>query len=262
MFLIQDPTVQELMEAVLDYKPVEDATKKGWRYGIRGIEDITASTIDKKFVVMRRVQLNRMGYKQGYVRTLLGYCGTIWKWGKSMGLVSNNPWEGSLEGLDKEEKSYPFLPYEHYKELHGSPLFECIWYHGFRISEIAGIQKDEIFFDVEIPYFDIKKNEVRGVKNKPSKRKVPIHPACQKLIKTHFPFTKDPKAGDYFSRRMKRICGHSAHGIRHNITTRMRRAGIEYSIAAKILGHRAVGMTAAYGDVFIEDMAAQLKKLS
>ena len=253
-------TVQELTDAVLAYKPVAAATQKGWSYGIRGFENKPVADIDKKFVVMRRVQLNNLGYKQGYVRTLLGYCGTIWTWAKEMDLVTDNPWEGSLKGLDKEEKEYPFLPFEYYERLHSEPLFMCMWYHGFRVNEIAGIQPDEIVLDGDIPYFHIKPNSVRGVKNKPSRRKVPIHPACKQLIK-QLPYTDNPKAGDYYSRHMKKICGHSAHGIRHNITTRMRKAGIEYSIAAAILGHRAAGMTAGYGHILLEDMAEQLKKL-
>jgi len=253
-------TVQELTDAVLAYKPVAEATKKGWSYGIRGLENTEVEDIDKRFVVMRRVHLNSKGYEQGYVRTLLGYCGTIWSWAKEMDLVKDNPWEGSLKGLDKSEKDYPFLPFEHYKRLHDEPLFMCLWYHGFRVSEIAGIQKEEVILDADIPHFHIKKNAVRGVKNKPSTRKVPIHPACIQLVE-HLPHTDNPNAGDYYSRHMKKICGHSAHGIRHNITTRMRKAGIEYSIAASILGHRAAGMTAAYGEILLEDKAAQLQKL-
>ena len=130
-------TVQELTDAVQAYKPIEPATKKGWSYGIRGFENKPVAEIDKKFVVMRRVELNRLGYKQGYVRTLLGYCGTIWSWAKEMDLVTDNPWEGSLKGLSKGKKSYPFLPFEHYKQLHNDPLFMCVWYHGFRANEIA-----------------------------------------------------------------------------------------------------------------------------
>ena len=111
-------TVQELTDAVLAYKPVAAATQKGWSYGIRGFEDKQVADIDKKFVVMRRVQLNNLGYKQGYVRTLLGYCGTIWTWAKEMDLVTDNPWEGSLKGLHKDKKAYPYLPFEHYSRLH------------------------------------------------------------------------------------------------------------------------------------------------
>lgn len=253
-------TVQELTDAVLAYKPVAKATQKGWSYGIRGFENKQVADIDKQFVVMRRVQLNKQGYEQGYVRTLLGYCGTIWNWAKEMDLVNTNPWEGSLKGLSKGKKNYPYLPFEHYSALHDDPLFMCLWYHGFRANEIACIQPDEIVLEADIPYFNIKPNKVRGIKNKPSIRKVPIHPACTQLV-LHLPFTDNPKAGDYYSRRMKKICGHSAHGIRHNITTRMRKAGIEYSIAAAILGHSATGMTAGYGHILLEDMAEQLQKL-
>ena len=253
-------TVQELKDAVVAYKPVAEATQKGWSYGIRGFENQPVDSIDKRFVVMRRVHLNQQGYEPGYVRTLLGYCGTIWNWAKEMDLVETNPWEGSLKGLVKGEKSYPFLPFEHYACLHKEPLFMTMWYHGFRVNEIACLQPDEVVTDVPIPYLDIKPNAVRGVKNKPSIRKVPIHPACLTIVE-HLPFSTNPKAGDYYSRHMKNKVGHSAHGIRHNITTRMRRAGIEYSIAAAILGHTASGMTAGYGHILLEDMASQLQKL-
>jgi hypothetical protein len=42
----------------------------------------------------------------------------------------------------------------------------------------------------------------------------------------------------------------------------MRQAGIEYSIAMAIVGHKPVGMTASYGDVLLEDMAKQIQKVS
>ena len=253
-------TVQELKDAVEAYKPISKATSKGWYYGIRGFETLPVEQVDKRFVVRRRVELNKRGYEPGYVRTLLGYCGTIWSWGQRMDLVDNNPWEGSLRGLEKGRKSYPYLPFEHYANLHHEPHFMAMWYHGFRVNEIVGIQPEEIILNVPVPYFDIKHNAVRRIKNKPSIRKVPIHPAFMPMI-DQLTYTDNPKAGDYYSRHMKTKCGHSAHGIRHNITTRMRQAGIEYSIAAAILGHAPVGMTASYGHVLLEDKAEQLQKL-
>jgi hypothetical protein len=41
----------------------------------------------------------------------------------------------------------------------------------------------------------------------------------------------------------------------------MRKAGIEYSIAASILGHTATGMTSEYGHILLEDKWEQLQKL-
>ena len=256
-------TTQELMEAVAGYQPVAPATLKGWAYGIKGFEDKPVAEVDKKFVNLRRSQLNRLGYKPSYVRTLLGYCGTIWQIAhEQMELVDSNPWRGSLRGLKRGKKQYPFLPLEHYEKcgLTDHPLFMGLWYHGFRVSELANIKQEDIVLDHPIPHFNIIDNAVRGIKNEPSRRQVPIHHLYFSFIE-NFPFDTDPRAGDYFSRYMKRRCGHSAHGIRHNITTRMRKAGIEYSIAASILGHDAVGMTSNYGHILLEDKAKQLQKL-
>ena len=41
----------------------------------------------------------------------------------------------------------------------------------------------------------------------------------------------------------------------------MRQAGIEYSIAMAVVGHKPTGMTVSYGEVLFEDMAAQLQRL-
>ena len=256
-------TVKDLMDEVAGYQPLAKATKKGWGYAIKGIENVEVSEIDKKFVNRRRSQLNRLGYKQSYVRTLLGYCGTMWQIAfEQMEIVDSNPWRGSLKGLKSGKKKYPFLPLSFYEQcgLTEHPLFMGLWYHGMRVEELCGIQPEEIILDHPQPHFKLVDNKVRGIKNEPSRREVPIHPMYFKFIEK-FPFTTNPKAGDNFSRYMKRRCNHSAHGIRHNIATRMRKAGIEYSIAASILGHDAEGMTANYGDILLEDKYEQLQKL-
>ena len=179
-----------------------------------------------------------------------------------MEIVDSNPWRGSLKGLKRGKKKYPYLPLSYYAEhgLADHPLFMGLWYHGFRVNELACLKPEDIVLDHPCPHFSITDNETRGIKNEPSRREVPIHQLYFKFIKD-FPFSTDPRAGDYFSRYMKRRCGHSAHGIRHNIATRMRKAGIEYSIAASILGHNASGMTADYGHILLEDKYEQLQKL-
>ncbi len=257
-------TTQELMEAVASYQPIAPATYRGWGYGIKGFEDKPVDEVDKRFVNLRRSQLNRCGYKQSYVRTLLGYCGTIWQIAhEQMEIVNSNPWRGSLKGLKRGKKKYPYLPFRYYEQcgLTEHPLFMGLWYHGFRVSELACILPEDIILDHPYPHFSIIDNETRGIKNEPSRREVPIHSKYIKFL-DKFPFSKNHRAGDYFSRYMKRRCGHSAHGIRHNIATRMRRAGIEYSIAASIIGHTPAGMTAEYGHILLEDKAYQLQQLN
>ena len=260
MLIFQMITVAELMSAVADYQPIAPATRKGWTYAIKGFETKSVDDIDKRFVVLRRSALNGKGYRPSYVRTLLGYCGTIWGIAQEMELVDSNPWQGSLKGLKRGKKKYPFLPLEHYAELHDHPLFMGLWYHGFRVSELANLLPEDIVLKHDHPHFRIWANGIRGIKNSPSVREVPIHPLYFEFIEK-FPFSTNPKAGDYFSRKMKKLVGHSAHGIRHNITTRMRKAGIEYSIAASILGHKPAGMTGQYGEVLLEDKASQLALL-
>lgn len=41
----------------------------------------------------------------------------------------------------------------------------------------------------------------------------------------------------------------------------MRQAGIEYSIAMAIVGHKPVGMTAMYGSVYMEDMLKSIARI-
>ena len=89
------------MEAVAGYQPIAPATLKGWTYGIKGFEDKPVEEVDKKFVNLRRSQLNRSGYKPSYVRTLLGYCGTIWQIGyEQMEIVDGNPWRAPTLQMD------------------------------------------------------------------------------------------------------------------------------------------------------------------
>ena len=257
-------TLKELLELVAAYQPIAPATKRGWYYGIKGIETVEVSAVDKPFVNLRRAELNAKGYKPSYVRTLLGYCGTIWAIAhEQMQIVDSNPWRGSLKGLKRGKKKYPFLPLSHYEKcgLTKHPLFMGLWYHGFRVNELCCLKPEDLILDHPVPHFNIIDNEVRGIKNEPSRREVPIHSEYKKFL-DYFPWSKNPNAGDNFSRYMKRRCGHSAHGIRHHITTRMRQARIEYSIAASILGHDADGMTADYGEILLEDKQAQLELLT
>ena len=262
MLIFQMTTVQQLLKRSASFRRPANATIKGWQYAIRGFETKDAESIDEDFVIDRRIELLDKGYASGYVRTQLGYCQSIWKWGIKTRTVTTNPWVGSLEGLEKGGKDYPFLPFSHYEEcgLTEHPLFMGLWYHGMRVEELCGLQPEDIFLNHEYPHFKIYPNGIRGIKNKPSRREVPIHRDYERFIE-NFPFNTNPKAGDNFSRYMKRRCGHSAHGIRHHAATRMRKARIEYSISASILGHSPAGMTANYGHILLEDKYAQLQLL-
>ena len=54
-------------------------------------------------------------------------------------------------------------------------------YSLMRREEICGLMLDEVVFDAPIPYFDIKVNKYRRIKNIQSERKIPIHPELLRL---------------------------------------------------------------------------------
>jgi len=252
--------VSRLCERTISFQPKSSSTQYGWRLAIKPFATENVTAIDKDFAVDHRCELVNQGYASGYIRTRLGYLAAMWETAYEMRIVENNPWRGLLRGLKKSKKKYPQKIFQHFSAFHSDPLFMGLWYHGFRVNELACIKREDIVLDTEIPYINIQHNEIRAVKNDYTQRHVPIHPSYLCFI-NQFPFSTNPRAGDNFSRRLKKATGISAHGIRHSFITRMRQAGIEYSIAMAIVGHKPVGMTADYGDVLIEDMAKQLQKL-
>ena len=253
-------TVLDLYEEASSYNPLSESTRYGWRHAIKGFEDRSVEEIDHAFVVKHRSALLRKGYKQGYVRTRLGYLGSMWQTGIDIRLVAKNPWRGSLKRLTPSTKKYARKFFDHFSAFHEDPLFMGLWYHGFRVSELACLLPEDFVTDAPVPYINIEHNHIRKCKNDYTQRQVPIHPEYARFIEK-FPFTTNPNAGDYFSRKLKKHTGISAHGIRHSFITRMRQAGIEYSIAMAIVGHKPVGMTAMYGEVLMEDLAQAIAKI-
>jgi len=253
-------TVKDLYEETSSYNPLSVSTRYGWHHSIKGFEDCLVASIDHSFVRKHRTELIQQGYKQGYIRTRLGYLGSMWATGIDLRLVNENPWRGSLKKLTPSKKKYPQKIFQHFSAFHEDPLFMAIWYHGFRVNEAACLLPEDFVTDVEVPYINIEHNHIRRCKNDYTQRHVPIHPSYYRFI-DKFTFSDNARAGDNFSRRLKKATGISAHGIRHSFITRMRQAGVEYSVAMAIVGHKATGMTASYGDVLLEDMDKQLQKL-
>jgi integrase len=56
-----------------------------------------------------------------------------------------------------------------------------LYYLGARRNEICGLQVDDVVSDCAIPHVIIRENDVRGVKNAYSERKVPLHPEAVRL---------------------------------------------------------------------------------
>jgi integrase len=155
-------------------------------------------------------------------------------------------------------------PWEFYEGYHKDPYFVCMWYTGLRISELAGIYPENIHLDEDIPYFDIKRQPNRLLKNSCSVRQVPIHPACETYARRLF-FSKAKRPGaswSYkFGKNLRLPTGDAAHSLRHSLTSRMNEAEIIDRVQDAILGHGAKSMTAKYGKVTLETKYKALQKL-
>ncbi|KZL01978.1 Phage integrase family protein [Pseudovibrio sp. Ad5] len=136
---------------------------------------------------------------------------------------------------------------------------------GMRRSEISGLKISDVRCADGIHYFNIEENEHRGLKNKQSKRLVPIHQAILKLgfleyikeLKARdfsdlFPelhlIYKDSGTGEAFSKsgwnaaipkiipdhKEKKLCFHS---FRHSVITALHRLRVDPNVCKNIAGH-------------------------
>ena len=257
--------VYQLADYAHRLKPIEPGTYKLWLNAVDPIGELAVADIDKAQVARYRMErLKPWGnWSPGTLKMRLASLQSIWNVAIGAELLEKNPWVGSGTDYKKSKRKYTQQSWNYFHEFHTDPMFLCIWYHGMRLGEIGGILPEEIILNEEIPYFDLKHNRIRKLKNEESVRQVPIHPACLSIVK-HLPphdTSSSYSPGDMWSRRLKRRTGYPAHSLRHSFINRMRKAGIEYSIAMRLVGHTPQGTTADYGDVFLEDMAAAIEKL-
>ena len=255
--------ISDLREEAASIAHVQPSTRLNWMYATKGIDDIPMDEFTYEDAQDHR-RFMREGVSSRTLKCRLGDLSTMWNWAKDEGWVTDNPWHNMGKRIKIETKEHPEFPFEHYANVHDHPLFMAIWYHGFRVSEIANISSKEIVLDAEIPYFRLRHNSVRRLKNQSSKRDIPIYPA-------YLPFINDrklvldnenPRAGNNFSRSLKHHTGVSAHPIRHQFRSRMAEAEIEYSTQMALMGHLGDGMTAKYGKVKLKAKKKALKKVN
>lgn len=254
--------VTDLAERCRRLKPIQPSTYLAWQKAIKPIKDLPIAEVNHNTTLdYRMTQLKPWGpLAECTLKYRLWTLQSIWNVALEAQYVSENPWIGSGKQYTKKRRRYILKKFEDYSCFHSDPLFLGFWYHGFRLGELAGILPEEIVTDADIPYFDIKHNSNRRLKNESSIRQVPIHhlflPYVDQL-KTDF--RKEP--GKVWSTKLRKRMGHGAHALRHNFISRMRRAGVEYSIAMAIVGHTPLGETATYGEIYLEDLNNELQKL-
>lgn len=153
-------------------------------------------------------------------------------------------------------------------------------YHGLRIGEVCGLLTGEVIEREGVPVINLKPNELRRLKNRMTRRYLPIHPELIRLgflayVEERrragdfqlFPEAKRDANGhygdhvtDWFSRLLaaRGLKGQGVnsgnltlHSLRHSFEDALRRAGLWGSVEAAVLSGRKRGndpVAAAYGN--------------
>ena len=245
------------------YKP-QPSTFAYWQKAIKPIAHLPLQEVSEEVVLDYRVEgLEKLS--EGTLKTRIGYLKGIWNKARKWKLVKGeNPWQYADDGLSHRRRNPELYPWEFYEYYHNDPYFVCLWYTGCRIGEIAGIYKENIVTDVEIPYFNLVHQSNRRLKNDESIRKIPIHPACLPFVgDLYLSKARSPGTSwsETFGKNLGLPCGDAAHSLRHSFTSRMNEAGIIERVQDALLGHAPATKTGRYGKVTLAVMQKELLKL-
>lgn len=117
---------------------------------------------------------------------------------------------------------------------------------GARLGEISNLMPEDIVLDGKVPYIHIRPSDLREIKNKNSKRIIPLAGVSLRALETHpqgFPRYRDkPTASATINkylreRGLQETARHTLYGLRHAFEDRMLEAGIDERVRRDILGH-------------------------
>ena len=144
---------------------------------------------------------------------------------------------------------------------------------GMRLSEAAGLHKDDIILDVSIPYINLQPHSWRRLKTKGSARHIPLIGAslwAASRLQQHdssyaFPRYCDGKicnansASAALNKWMKLTIGNGyvVHGLRHSLRDRLRAVECPSDIIDAIGGWTTKGIGHAYGKGYTVDILAK-----
>jgi len=246
---------------------VKDSTYANWLKAVGPISNLTLDQITNDVVLDQRMYWLEQT-SEGTAKTRLSSLKAIWNKALTIHLIpgnkADNPWLTADFGLSIPERDPEFYPWEYYEQYHNDPYFVILWFTGARIGEVAGMDPKMIFREADIPYFQFIDQENRDIKNKPSKRKVPIHPACEHVL-DHFRQSKAKCPGaswsENFKKNMKLPKFSAAHTLRHSFHTRCRDERIEEYMIDILTGHAKASTTAQYGKTRLHLLQEAICKL-
>ena len=257
--------VQELTDRLkVRYKRITDTTKVIWDKSIRPIKHLDVAAVDDD-VAADYLEHAENNWSESTVKCRIGILKGLWNKASRKKLYrGENPWLDLDDGLMIARREPTVHPWEFYEYYHNDPYFVCLWYSGMRIGELAGIYPEHIHLDAKIPYFDLKYQPNRGLKNQASIRQVPIHEKALPFAERLY-FSKAKSPGQSWSENFrKNLClpyGDAAHSIRHSFITRMRELDVHEYWIDRITGHARKSETARYGSFDLASLNKQLQKL-
>ena len=264
--------VSQLLLDVRDEQDIRDSTFKCWLKAAKPLADVEVSDIDRRTVTRYwQSQLKPIGtLSPETLRRRLSLLTGIWNMGIEEEIINvPNYWSRASRKIklntdySRLGKEYPVRPFSFYGRYQTDPIFLAIWFHGFRIGEIAGLLPNDIRFDNQIPYFRIRNNSVRNVKPG-AQRELPIHPefyAHVNPLTTDYSQYPGKNWSQMFSERLELPRGEAAHSLRHNFITRCRSAELQDSMISKLVGHKINGMTARYGTWTLENKLKAIRQV-
>ena len=148
---------------------------------------------------------------------------------------------------------------------------------GMRLSEAAGLHKDDIILDAPIPYISLQPHSWRRLKTKGSARHIPLIEAslwAAKRIHQYdsiyaFPRYCDGKicnansASAALNKWMKKVIGDDfiVHGLRHSLRDRLRAVECPSDIIDAIGGWTTKGIGHGYGKGYTVDILAKWMRM-
>ena len=262
---MEQMNVQEMTDRLkVRYKRISPETKVLWDKSIKYIADLDIRDVDDD-VAADYLEFAENSWSESTVKCRVGILKGLWNKGIRKKLIKGeNPWLDLDDGLEIARREPDVHPWEFYEYYHEDPYFVCLWYSGMRIGELAGIYPEHIHLDAQIPYYDLKYQENRGLKNKASVRQIPIHekalPYAERLY-----FSKAKHPGRSWSENFRKNLGlpngEGAHSIRHSFVTRMRQLDVNEYWIDRLTGHARKSETARYGTFDLASLNLQLQKL-
>ena len=136
---------------------------------------------------------------------------------------------------------------------------------GMRLAEAAGLAKEDVFLDTEMPYVRLCERPWRPLKTRSSERLVPLVGAAlwaaERAYKSSqngylFPryCSEDRCKADYASNTLNKwlkaqfLERHVVHGFRHSLRDRLRKIECPSDVMDQIGGWRTAGVGHGYGD--------------